>query len=177
MIKVKNITDEEHKLELEEMIHSYYDKALGPDWTSKIPFKKLRESLYTAHRYTKDDIAEIYGDKKEEQKIALGLYHENTLIGFASVAIFNDNVGGIFQLYIKPEYHDLFKLEYKGSLAAVEDLKNSLEDYFKNQGANDIIIEAPHTMRFLLYLAQDMGFVTSPDKEYADATELHKPLK
>lgn len=175
MITIKNITDEEHKNELQKMIHAYYDDSLGKDWTSKIPVKKIREYFDFAGKYTKEDLTAMFGNKKEEERIALGLYAQEDLIGFASVVVFEDNVGGIYQIYVKPEYRHLFTEEFKGSLGAVMALQKELEEYFINKGANEIIVEAPHTMGYLLDLAQDMGFI--PKKVYFDATELKKPLK
>lgn len=175
MIKIKNITDEEHKTELKEMIHGYYKEILGEDWTQKFLLKAFRAIFDDASSFTEADIKKLYGEKEISDRIALGLYNDDeNLVGFTSVAIFSDNVGGIYQIYIKPEYQEQFVADFKGSMDATLSLSKSLDDYFKERGANEIIMEAPHTTRFLLYLAQDMGFIKK--KEHYDAIELSKHI-
>lgn len=174
MITVKNISDEDHKNELQEMIHDYYEDALGDSWTRKIPSKFIREVVNRTEINTEKDVKKIYDE--DEKRLALGLYDDrDNLVGFTSVVVFEDKVGGIYQIYIKPEYREVFIKNFKGSTEATEELTKSLEAYFKNMGANEVIMEAPRTVSYLLHLAQNMGFIVS--QEYEDATELSKPLK
>ena len=132
MIKVRNITDEEHKKELEEMIYSYYEDSIGTGWVANLP-KKLKDFITTADVYTEKDIDKLYDEDEDEtvERTALGLYSDDTIIGFVCVAVFEDNVGGIFQIFVKPEYRQKFISEFKGSMDATKVLTESLNEYFK----------------------------------------------
>ena len=61
--------------------------------------KFLEKNFNFALIYSKEDIEAIYAPDTE--KLALGLYWEEINIGFLSVAIFKDKIGGIYNIYIR----------------------------------------------------------------------------
>ena len=171
MIEVREVNKKDRN-ELNQMYYELYQKTKGSDWTSTIPFTKLRELL----DYNKScadlstnlafGIAQIPGVSDYQ---VLGLYSDSSLIGFSSVCVTNDGIGEIHDIYIKPEYRRTFIKNLKNNLSAIELLKEGIEDYFKNRTVDTISLEVPHTVTNLKSVVESFGF--SPEKKFVDATK------
>ena len=75
MIVFNNITDEEHKEELKEMLLAHYKEYFGTEWSDKIPIKSIRDRLSSAkegadhaidllyNRPNGNNVASVYANK------------------------------------------------------------------------------------------------------------------
>jgi|SRR5574344_352396 hypothetical protein len=174
MLSLKNITDEEHKEELQQMILNYYDEVTKKDDLNCLPWSILRSQIEIVKEQSTEQLEALYSNQSGlEKRIALGIYNDDSLIGFASTAIFADKEGGIYQIYIKDSFRHLFE-DNKDQIKSAE-LSEIIDEYFKNRGAKGIYIEAPYDIEYLLSLIKNMGFRMT--KDYPDAIEMHKEIK
>jgi len=179
MISVKDITHPQYRDEVKDMYEDYYESILGKDWTRRIPIKALREFLNPNRLEAEMAVKRLYGKYKQgdyvEEMLALGLFDDEILIGFACIGVFNDNTGGIYHFYVKPEYRRSFAKEMKDNIPAAQHLKESVEAFFRTRKVDSIILEVPHTVGHLRKMVEADGYQQTT--EYADAIEYQKPLK
>lgn len=177
MIFIKNIEKTDYE-ELLEMYYDYYKQVLGTDWTSKIPITKIREFLDFNKDFAEKQTAEAVSDiipKNMIDKRVLGLYIEEDIIGFACVGIFADNVGGIYSIYIKPEYRKKFIINFKDNKSASEYLLEGVREYFLTNDIDTVELEVPHTIGALKKVVEKNGFI--PQAQYNDATKYSGKIK
>lgn len=177
MVFIKKIEKRDYE-ELLEMYYNYYKQILGTDWTNKIPITKIRDFLDVNKAFAEKQTAEAFSEnipKNMIDKRVLGLYKEEDIIGFACVGIFDDNVGGIYSIYIKPEYRKKFITDFKDNKSAYEYLLEGLKEYFLTSGIDTVELEVPHTIGSVKKVIEKIGFI--PQTHYSDATKYYTEIK
>lgn len=177
MVVIKKIEKTDYE-ELLEMYYNYYTQILGTDWTNKIPIAKIRDFLDVNKAFAEKQTAEAFSDiipKNMIDKRVLGLYKEEDIIGFACVGIFEDNVGGIYSIYIKPEYRKKFITNFKDNKPAFEYLLEGLKEYFLTNDINTVELEVPHSISAFKKVVEKIGFI--PQTLYSDATKYCAEIK
>ena len=170
MLILKNITDEEHKELLRAMLIEHYKEIVGPDISEKIPFSKIRNLLSVSRGKAEFDLNDIYGNN-EFNTVAFGLFSEeiSDYMGFALIDIRNceieqklDTYGELYQLFIKPQYRNLFKKTFENG-RGIDSLKQQLENYFRCHDVNEVIMMIPKNLEYLIQINRDLGFEIEKD--------------
>lgn len=174
MIEIKRIEEKDHD-ELFRMYYDYYQSALGKSWTDKIPVAKIRDFLDFNKRYAEDAAKKAFQETPPVgmiDKRVLGLYSDENLLGFTCIGIFEDNTGGVYHIYVKPEYHQKFIEGFTHNNQAVRHLMIGIEEYFSTQNIGSVELEVPHTLKSLKKVVEKEGYV--PRFDYYDATKYTK---
>ncbi len=167
MVQIKKIEEKDYQ-ELEMMYVDYYQTLFGKDWTDKIPSEKIRNFLDIKRMYAEHSTKCAFKDKPPMgmiDKTVLGLYASTRLLGFACVGIYDDNSGGIYHLYVKPEHRKKFIGDYKNNRLAVEHLANGIIEYYDKHEVNSVALEVPHTMNSVKKIVEKYGFIRLFDYE------------
>lgn len=174
MIAIGGILKEDSK-KLYEMYYDYYRSILGEDWTKHIPIKPLRNFLDINRTYAEFSVKEAFSEEISDGMIAkevLGLYEDDNLLGFACIGIFEDLTGGIYHIYVKPEYRKKFIDNFKNNKFASEYLMEGIEDYFTKNSINTVEVEVPHKLLGIKRIVEKGGFILK--EYYTDATKYVK---
>ena len=67
-----------------------------------------------------------------------------------------DTYGQLYQLYIRPQYRQCFLTP--GSKCLSAELKNALEAYFKANNVNEVIMNIPKSVSYLMELGRILEF-------------------
>lgn len=176
---LKNITDEDHKGLITDMLVHHYQDIAGPDWVEKIPVKKLRERFSYATNEAKRDVYELFETNLFNTVAFAIMGEDDSLYGLALLDILSmrledestDTYGQLYQLYIRPEYRKSFTSSDSKCLGA--ELKTALENYFKANDVNEVIMNIPKSVSYLLELGRILEFKCV--KENLKTTEtIHK---
>lgn len=163
-LHLKNITDEQHKGLITDMLVHHYQDVVGPDWIEKIPVKKLRERFSYANNEAKRDIYELY-ENNYFNTVAFAIMNETgEVYGLALLDILSmrledestDTYGQLYQLYIRPQYRQCFLAP--GSKCLGAELKSALEAYFKANNVNEVIMNIPKSVSYLMELGRILEF-------------------
>lgn len=181
MVTFKNITDEEHKLELRKMIIDHYKELYGEEWIdsyieclkAKKPNKFRDFVIKDLTKYsTKEDKVnkdmKLLFDNKEKngENIAFGIINNNTIIGYMILTIHRqfksnwelDKFGELYRIYIKPEYRESFLKSTKKE-EFIASIKNYIEEFFKTHKVEDVLMTIPSELPDLISLGEDLGFI------------------
>ncbi len=161
---LKNITDEEHKGLITDMLVHHYQDVAGPDWIEKIPVKKLRERFSYANNEAKRDVYELYENNYFNTVAFAILSEKGEVYGIALLDIISmhfeddktDTYGQLYQLYIRPQYRNCFTSTASECLGT--ELKNALEAYFRANNVNEVIMHIPKSVSYLMDLGRILEF-------------------
>lgn len=167
MLSLKNITSEENKGLLTDLLINHYREIIGPDWAEKIPIKKLRDNLSFAHQTAKRDVEEILSVTENYfNTVAFAITDNETgnYLGIALLDTMNMNNSGdeiepygqLYQLYIRPQYRKYFLSE--GSNQFALELKAALDNYYQTYGIDEVIMHIPKTLNYLVPLSSRLGY-------------------
>ena len=174
MIVVKKIAEKNYN-ELFDMYYDYYQSVFGKNWTDNIPIEKIRNFLDTNKTYAEYSTKTAFLEAAPAgmiDKSVLGLYLGDNLLGFTCVGIFEDNTGGIYHIYVKPEYRRKFIDNFTLEKNAMKYLMDGIEEYFNSNNVNNVELEVPHSLNSLKKIVEKEGFV--PKFDYYDATKYIK---
>ncbi len=184
MLRVLNLTNNEHKDELKSMISSYYNEVYNDDLDdsviSKLDGKKAsifrnfiikdikRSSSLKAERDINNTMSLLFdnsynNDEMHNQKsMALGLYDDEVLIGYIILSVHSqykfdgnyDVYGELHSIYLKDEYKYLFK-----NKEFMENIRSYVEAFFKVSNVRDVLARITPEEESLVTVARELGFV------------------
>lgn len=171
MINVKQVENKDYD-ELLSMYHNFYQNLLGPSWFDKIPIKKVRELLDFNKQnaiYATNKAFDSKAPKNMFEQKVLGLYDDESILGFTCLGIFDDYTGGIYHIYVKPEYRNKFIGNFKNNKLAALHLLDGIEEYFDKQSVDTVELEVPHSLNSLKLVVEKLGYTKTQD--YNDTTK------
>lgn len=181
MVVFKNITSEEYKSALREMIFDHYKERYGIEWIdSYIEYLqakkpgKLRDLLIKdAKRYstkeeqTNKDMNLLFDNRYNiGHNVAFGIFNNNILIGYMIFTIHAyftplmeiERYGELYRIYIKEEYREEF-LKNNSRSNFVTSLEEYLIEYFRENNIEEILANIPTELDDLVSLGEDLGFI------------------
>lgn len=181
MVVFKNITSEEYKNELREMIVSHYKEKYGEEWIDKYiqylqakkPGKFRDFLIKDAKRYSvkedniNKDMNLLFDNRYHVgHNVAFGIFSDNTLIGYMILTIHTnftplmelDKYGELYRVYVKEEYREEF-LSGNSRSDFVTSLEEYLINYFRENKIEDVLAIIPTELNDLVSLGEEMGFV------------------
>lgn len=167
MLSLKNISNEENRGLITDLLIHHYHEIIGPDWAEKIPIRKLRESFSFAHQSAKRDVEELFSeDINYFNTIAFAIVDSETsdYLGVALLDTMNLNNSGeevepygqLYQLYIRPQYRKYFM--GKNSSQFTQELKQALDLYYQTHGINEVYMQIPKSLDYLVTLSRELGY-------------------
>ena len=179
MIKLSNITDDNHKEELKDMIINHYKESYGEElvdkyltYLEKYPQNKVRDWLIndlknrfsSKEEHLKKDMSLLYDEQDTSKDIAFGIFNDDLLMGYLFLSVHmsydnhgneTDRYGELYDLYIKPEYRDVLT---NNRDELVTSIRTYLENYYKENNVKDILTRIPSDIEDLVLLGKEFGF-------------------